>query len=331
VDRHGGTSDWTGAEAGDGGELADPPVERAGPPVERRAPGGAGHEPPRRLRPVVRVYDTVNGWWNRLVTSRGLGFVLSGAFVGALMLVQLNRFGLLSPVLSRLVPTNHFAAIAVAFWLLLFMEVLALVFVLPQSVANSVGKQFELFSLILLREAFLEFAAFGEPIDWVHGGHAIVIVVARMVGAFLIFVVLGVYYRLQHHRPITTDEREQAGFVATKKAIALVLLAAFVCLAVADVWQFVHGLPTFEFFEVFYTTLIFSDVLIVLVSLAYTSGYQVVFRNSGFAAATVLIRLALTAPPLISVALGVGAALFAVALSAAYNSFGAERRVPAAL
>ncbi|HET9983134.1 MAG TPA: hypothetical protein VFQ38_06095 [Longimicrobiales bacterium] len=312
------------------GQTGGDEGRRPGPPVERRAVPGAGHRPPRLLRPVVRVYDTLDRWWNRLITGRAFGFILSGAFVGALVAVELNRRGLVPPPLARVVPVNHFAAVAVAFWLLLFMEVLALVFVLPQSVANSVGKQFELLSLILLREAFLEFAAFGEPIDWVHGARAILVVVARMVGAFLIFVVLGVYYRLQRHRPITADEREQAGFIAAKKAIALVLLVAFVCLGIADVWRYLHGLSTFEFFEVFYTILIFSDVLIVLVSLAYTSGYQVVFRNSGFAAATVLIRLALTAPPFISVALGVGAALFAVALSAAYNSFGSEVRVTAA-
>lgn len=313
-----------GAASGDEGR-------RPGPPVERRAAPRPEHPPPRLLRPVVAVYDHLARYWNRLITGRAVGFVIAGAFLGALLVVELNRRGLVPPILARLVPTNHFAAVAVAFWMLLMVEVLALVFVLAESVANSVGKQFELLSLILLREAFLEFAAFGEPIDWQHGARAILVVLAEMVGAFLIFVVLGVYYRLQRHRPITADEREQAGFVAAKKAIALVLLAAFVALAAADLWQYFRGRPTFEFFEVFYTILIFSDVLIVLVSLAYTSGYQVVFRNSGFAATTVLIRLALTAPAFISVALGVGAALFAVALSAAYNFFGSEVRRAAAL
>ncbi|MBX6363448.1 MAG: hypothetical protein IRZ00_06235 [Gemmatimonadetes bacterium] len=282
------------------------------------------------MRPPIAVYDHLARYWNRLITGRAVGFILAGAFVGALAIVELNRHGVFPEPLAGLVPLSHFAAVAVAFWMLLMVEVVALVFVLAQSVANSVGKQFELLSLILLREAFLEFGAFGEPITWRHAGDAIVVVVAEMVGAFLIFVLLGVYYRLQRHRPITTDEREQAGFVAAKKVIALTLFVAFVILAVTDLARYLGGRRTFELFEVYFTILIFSDVLIVLVSLAYTSGYQVIFRNSGFTAATVLIRLTLTAPALIGAGLGVGAALFAVALSAAYNSFGSDSRRTAA-
>jgi hypothetical protein len=67
--------------------------------------------------------------------------------------------------------------------------------------------------------------------------------------------------------------------------------------------------------------LIFTDILVVLVSLRYSSEYRVVFRYSGFAAATVLIRLALTAPPYVNAALGFGAALFALGLTLAYNAF----------
>jgi len=62
-------------------------------------------------------------------------------------------------------------------------------------------------------------------------------------------------------------------------------------------------------------------VLVVLVSLRYSSTYHVVFRNSGFAIATVLIRLALIAPAPINALLGVSSALFALGLTVAYNAF----------
>ena len=64
----------------------------------------------------------------------------------------------------------------------------------------------------------------------------------------------------------------------------------------------------------------------------YTATYAVVFRNSGFAIATVLIRLALIAPPPINVGLGMGAALFALGLTVAYNTFASvlsDRHSPA--
>jgi hypothetical protein len=81
------------------------------------------------------------------------------------------------------------------------------------------------------------------------------------------------------------------------------------------------GEPATSFFEVSYTVLIFNDVLIVLISLRYSLTFNVVFRNSGFAVATVLIRLALAAPPYLNALLGLGAAFFALGLTFAYNMF----------
>lgn len=277
---------------------------------------------PRLLRPLTRSYDLLDGIWERLMHGRALGLSLSLVFLSALVLVELNRRGLLPQGLAGRIELRHFAAVEAAFWLLLVFEVLALVFTLPHSIANSVGRQFELVSLIMLREAFLEFARLGEPIDIAaHGYHTVAVVLLDLLSALVVFVLVGIYYRVQHHQPITPDEREQGSFIAAKKVVALCLFAAFVVLAALYGVRFLRGQPTQGFFGDFFTILIFSDVLIVLISLAFTSGYHVVFRNSGFAAAAVLIRLALPAPELVRPALAVAAALFALALTLAYNSF----------
>ncbi len=274
------------------------------------------------LRPVARLYDAVDRRWHVLMDGHVLGLTLAGIFVLVLVAVEVNRHGWLPPALGHWVGVRHFAAVIAAFWLLLLFEVLALVFTLAQSVANSVGKQFELVSLILLREAFLEFAAFGEPIDIGHRGYRSVLVVGvDLVAAFLIFVLIGAYYRLQHHRPITPDEREQASFIAAKKAVALCLFVGFLLLIAQDALRVLTGGAATDLFGDFFTILVFADVLIVLVSLAFTSGYHVVFRNAGFAAAAIIVRLALTAPPLVGAGLAVGAAVFAIALALAYNFF----------
>ena len=75
-------------------------------------------------------------------------------------------------------------------------------------------------------------------------------------------------------------------------------------------------------------------MLLVLVSLRYSSSYEILFRNSGFAVATVVVRLALTAPPFFNVLLGVGAMVFAIGITFAYNGFKkaeAAKSSPAAL
>lgn len=275
------------------------------------------------LRLNNRVFDAFADWWESPQARRLVAFVLTGGFFGALLLIEANRLGWLPGDLAGAVSTNHFVAIDVAFTLFLVVELVGLILGLATSVADTAGKQFEVFSLILLRQSFKELVKFNEePIQWTLDGvgrEAVQLVVADATGALLIFLTMGLFYTLQKHRPITETEEEQRRFVAWKKGIANVLLLVLVGLAVNTLLgPFVESLGG-PFFDTFYTVLIFSDVLIVLVSLRYSVTYYVVFRNSGFAAATVMIRLALAGPRYLDVALGVAAALFNVGVAAAYN------------
>ncbi len=276
---------------------------------------------PALLVRAEAVFDALHARWEDVAARRTLGTGLVLAFVGALVVIELNRQGWVPGPMAPILPTNHFAAVGLAFTLLLIIEVLGLVWTLAESVANSVGKQFELLSLILLRKAFLEFGNFGEPIVWAEVSDSLLHLLADAAGALLIFVIVGFYYRVQRHRQITRGGREENSFVAAKKVVGLLLLATFLALGVDYIWKDLRGLEAYPFFEAFYLILIFADILIVLISLRYSYSFRVVFRNSGFAIATVMIRLALTAPPYVNALLGVGAALFALGISLAYNAF----------
>ena len=268
-----------------------------------------------------RWFDALASRWESPRTMRAVGTGLAFVFLAALLIIEVNREGWLPDPPASMIATNHFHAVAFAFTLLLFYEVISLVLTLPRSVSASVGKQFEILSLILIRQAFKEFSAFPEPVEWGHVKGAILNMLAVSFGALVIFVILGFYYRLQRHPPITSDAEDTWSFVAVKKMVALCLIALFAAIGLLDVLRAARGLPVYPFFETFYTVLIFSDVLVVLISLRYSTTYLVVFRNSGFAVATVLLRLALTSPHQIKALLGVVAALFALGLSFAYNRF----------
>ncbi len=273
------------------------------------------------FRSVTVIFDRLEALWESPRTRQVVGKLLVFAFILALTVIELNRQNLLPRAVHRFVPDNHFYAVNIAFTLLLIVEVIGLVMVLVRSVADSVGKYFEVLSLILLRQSFEELVHFDEPIKWPENISPVLHILSDGAGALSIFVVLGYYYRIQLHRPITSDLVEARKFVTAKKLVSLLLLIAFFGIGGRNAWfYFVHG-TKYSFFDTFYTILIFSDVLIVLISLRYSSTYHVVFRNSGFALATLLIRLALTAPPYISVALGFGAAVFVVGLTLSYNAF----------
>jgi hypothetical protein len=270
-----------------------------------------------------RLFDAVEALLDGPEARRSIGTFLTTSFFVALVVIEINRQGWLPPTVGNRLPVNHFYAVDVAFTLFLFFEVIDLVLGLATSVADALGKQFEIFSLIMLRQSFKELVDFQEPIRWTLANDATREAVQRVVvdatGALAVFLIVGVYYKLQRHRRITETAAEQQRFVSFKKLLSNVLLLVLAGLVLYTGGSFVahgHGIA---FFDTFYTVLIFSDVLIVLLSLRYSTTYYVVFRNSGFAAATVMIRLALAGPRYIDVLLGIGAALFGVGLTAAYN------------
>jgi hypothetical protein len=255
--------------------------------------------------------------------------VLIASFVGSLLLIELKRLGLL-PV--AWMPSNHFHAVRLGFNLLLAVEVIGLVFGLTGSPGRTLGRQFEILSLILLRTSLKELVNAPEPLKWEALRPFIWPMVADAAGAVAVFALVGLFYRLQREGDEQTAEHTPELFAASKEAVALVVLVIFLILAGRGVSAALvdhEGSAAYDsFFETLYTVLVFADLTIVFLSLRHSFSYELVFRSSGYAVVTVLIRIALTAPPYLNVGLGVGATLLGIALAAAYPSTAEAPRPP---
>lgn len=280
------------------------------------------------IQRIAALFDRLDDAWESRTTRHAVSFILIGSFFTALVAIECSRQGLLDGLPGPLgrIPTNHFYAIDVAFTLFLVFELASLVFGLATSVSDAAAKQFEVFSLILLRQSFKELVQFNEePIQWSltdpASREAVQLVLTDATSALLIFALVGFFYQLQQRRPITESAAELRQFIAAKKVVAFVLLIVFAGMGGYTVYDLVTTEGGYPFFDAFYTVLIFSDVLIVLLSLRYSSTFHVVFRNSGFAVATVMIRLALAGPRYVDGLIGVGAALYMIGLVVAYNRF----------
>jgi hypothetical protein len=271
---------------------------------------------------IVAAFDWLEARWESPRVRRAVSGILVVGFLLALAAIELSRQGLLPGGLGALVPRSHFRAIEVAFYLLLSYEVVGLVFGIASSISRAAGKQLEIFSLILLRHAFEVFGRLGEPVEWEDLRRLVPEMLSDAAGALAIFVVLAFYYRACRHQPAPSDPVDRRSFIAAKKLVALLLLVAFAALGARALWSQLglHG-DLHGFFEGFYTLLVFADILVVLMSMRYSSSYPVVFRNSGLTVATVLLRVGLSAPPYFNAALGLAAALFALALTHAYNRY----------
>lgn len=243
-----------------------------------------------------------------------IGLVLF--FLTSIFFIELNRQGFLPDFLRTTIPLNYFFAVQAAFTVVLILEVISLVFTIPCSFSRSVGKQFEILALILMRNAFKELSYFPEPITFAGNQQAILNILSDGFGSLLIFALLGYYYIVQAK---THDDRMPPlhlySFVAAKKGIALVLLLIFTFMGTHSVFATVAGIPHPDFLHGFYTILILADILVVLISQCFQPSFYAIFRNSGFAFSTLIIRIALAAPPFFNVLLGVAAALFAILLT----------------
>ena len=254
---------------------------------------------------------------------------LIAIFVGALLLIELRRLGLLP---FEWLPSNHFHAVRLGFNLLLAVEVIGLVFGLTGSPGRTLGRQFEILSLILLRQSLKELVHASEPLRWEALRPFVWPMVADAAGAVAVFALVGLFYRLQSDGDEQPAEHTPELFAASKEAVALVVLLIFLILAgrgVSDALLRQEGAAAYDsFFETLYTVLVFADLTIVFLSLRHSFSYENVFRSSGYAVVTVLIRIALTAPPYLNAALGVGATVLGIALAAAYPSTAEAPRPP---
>ena len=264
----------------------------------------------------LRAFDWLDHHWEsprstRWISNLVVAFFILGSVVPLLIFLEIPfPFPTLSP----------FFAVEIAFTILLIFEVLGLIFLFPKSVADSIGKQFEIISLLLLRDAFKEFGHYMGDLNW---EPELLLELLPMVadgfGAVLIFGMTALFYRSQKHQKITQSNAEQAEFIAVKKVISLYLTLIFILLGVVDVTRALDtGVVLFSI-QSFYTLLIFTDIFILIFSLRYSSKYFNLFRYSSFALATLFLRLTISAPAYYNVLLAVIAGGLVLGVTAIYN------------
>ncbi len=282
------------------------------------------------------------------------GIVIRVSLLGLglhLLLVALSRWGLVSSGLATAVGTSFLSALYTPFSFVLFYEVLLLVLALPSSMTVSLGKQFEIVSLILLRSVFKDIAEVEELALLSEEQGALTAIVWDMGGGIGMFLLLGVYYHVSQRNPRrTTGVRAVelpapvSTFVLHKQALAILLASLLVVLAVAHLagWLIdchavvLQGMPsTLEVDQIFYldlfTVMVFVDVIVLLLSMELDSAYPMVFRNAGYVVATLLLRFSLSLGKPWDVAVALLAVVFGVAVAGIHRYWRWLERPSAAL
>jgi len=273
------------------------------------------------LKLISNLFERLKQFWESKSSSYIISVVLVFSFIICSLLSLLVIYEYIHLGRFNEHFKNPFFSIEIVFTLLLITELFGLIFMLPTSVAKSVGKQFELLSLIFLRDGFKEFSHIGPNFSWQTTKEPLMSMMIYGFGAIAIFFMMGLTYKLQKHIQITNIEDDQEQFIRLKKLLAILLLIAFTVIGYVDIKELIITGHYLHSFHTFYTVLIFSDIIIVLIALRYTMNYYKIFRYSAFVLATILIRIALSVEQYYGVIIGVVAALFILVLTIAYNYF----------
>ena len=251
------------------------------------------------IRLCCALYDSIHSAWGRFSIIRKTAMFAAIAFVCSGMAIWANKMALLPAGLAVWVPTNYYASIQIVFTMVLLVEMVELIFALADSVALAVRKQLEIMSLILLRDVFKAISQLNGPLHLEEHSMVLLQVGSVALGGYILFIIRGLFLKMHYVQQYTAMEQ----YLAVKKCVALALLVAFVGIGIYNSYTVVFRAVPSNFFHHFYTTLIFADILIILVGQYFLPSFHITFRNSGYAVSTLIMRVALEAPYHISAAL----------------------------
>ena len=198
---------------------------------------------------------------------------------------------------------SYLDALYTPFSIILAYEVYELIRAIPESFSNSIGKQFEVVTLLVVRDIFKNLADIGDA-DNVSIDSDVAFIAMEAV-AFIILFGTALYFRHQTSvakKPSQQGESVRA-FVQQKKHLAcgLAVVYIFVALYSFSTWltgvvDGDTGLSRTVFFSDFFTWLIVSDIVILLASYRHITDFPQLARNTGFILSTVIIRVGIGIP-----------------------------------
>ena len=197
---------------------------------------------------------------------------------------------------------SYLDALYTPFSIILAYEVYELIRAIPESFSNSIGKQFEVVTLLVVRDIFKnlsDITASDASID------SNVAFIALEGCVFLILFATSLYFRSQSVISVDLSKQDESiqAFVLQKKNLACGLTMVYILVAIYSFTSWVMGVLEGEislnrtvFFSNFFTWLIVSDIIILLVSYKHITDFPQLARNTGFILSTVVIRVGIGTP-----------------------------------
>ena len=231
------------------------------------------------------------------VRSAIAGFLLH------LLLCLLYQFSMIdfSPETAELFD-SYLDALYTPFSIFLAYEVYELIRTIPDSFTNSIGKQFEIITLLVVRDVLKRLSDIDASVTSTVDDSITILAVECL--AFLVLFTTALFFiKIKRDVSSTVNDDELLRFISQKKQLAILLLAVYILTAMYSLSTWTYNV--FEgygstnrtiFFLDFFTVLIMADILILLVSYHHITEFSHLARNTGFILSTVILRVAIGSP-----------------------------------
>ena len=193
------------------------------------------------------------------------------------------------------------SALYTPFSILLVYEVYQLIRTIPDSFSSSVGKQYEIATLLVVRDILKRLSEVSNSQGWE---------INDDVGFLLVecAAFIALFYTSLTYQKISTKSDDDeilsddvTTFITTKMAVANVMLIVFIAIGGFSLISWIGAVQDRGgsvdrtiFFLDFFTFLILADILILLISYWFYTDFGNLARNTGFVLSTVIIRVAIS-------------------------------------
>jgi hypothetical protein len=201
---------------------------------------------------------------------------------------------------------SYLKAIYTPFSFILFYEVFLLVIIIPKSISEFIGKQFEVITLITLRSFFHDIADLDLKNSININNPEFISLVYDLIASLIMLSLTILYYKIYQNNRKSDIVNELNNFINIKKLVSLGMILILFLLSISSlfVWgtEMLDALklkqnypnPNTVFYADFFSIMIFVDVLLLIISFIYHFSFFTIFRNASFIITTILIRMSLT-------------------------------------
>ena len=187
---------------------------------------------------------------------------------------------------------SYLKAIYTPFSFILFYEVFLLVIIIPKSISEFIGKQFEVITLITLRSFFHDIADFDYKNSLNINNHEFISLLYDLGSSLIMLSFTILYYKIYKNNRKSEIVGELNNFINIKKIVSLSMILILMILSISSLYHWTFEMleairlnnnypnPNTVFYADFFSIMIFVDVFLLIISFMYHFSFFTIFNLS---------------------------------------------------